>query len=126
MLGSGAALLVAGVVVLTVLPLSRPLAVAGSVAWIFRVSRELAALWRVYGRLVGYRLFAGGDITVYTDAGPGLDGRVAPGTLVTRRWAWLRVVTSDGRAWAELVAGDAAGSQQWRRFQVIFRHLPAC
>ena len=119
-------LLVTGVIALAVLPLARWIIVSGSGLWIFWVGRELASLRRVYGRFTGYRVWPDGEIEVLADTGAGLNARVAPGTLVTRYWAWLRVDAGDGRCWGELVAGNARESQQWRRFQVIFRHLNAC
>ena len=125
-LGSGLGLLAAGVVVLACLPLAPPVIAAASGLWTAWVGRELAVLWRVYGRTPGYRLWADGAIDVLAGGGSGLSGRVAPGSLVTRRWAWLRIAASDGRCWGELVAGNGRESQQWRRFQVIFRHLSAC
>ena len=119
-------MLLTGVVTLAVLPVELPIKLAAIIVWFLWVGRELASLWRVYGRCFGYRVWPDGAIEVFGGTGTGRRGRVAPGTLITRRWAWLRVTGEDGIAWGELVAGDVRESEQWRRFQVIFRHLPAC
>ena len=117
LLGSGCLLL---------LPAGIVAQAAAIMAWLLVSLRELVGLRRVYRGCSGYRVFDNGEIEVFGDTGARRFGRVLPGTVVMPGWAWLRLQTADGRTWGELVAGKTRESQQWRRFQVIFRHLNAC
>jgi len=37
--------------------------------------------------------------------------------------AWLVLASPDGRRWLALLQGDSRESEQWRRLQVIWRHM---
>ena len=59
--------------------------------------------------------------------GPGIWERLEllPGSVVTSGWAWLRLGEAGGPDYAELLRGDMRQSHDWRRFQVIWRHIGA-
>jgi hypothetical protein len=116
--------LVGGVVILA-LPISeagRVLALAG---WLFWTGRELLIYRRIYARWFAYNLSADGDMQVF---GPGehCTAKLLPGSIVLAEVAWLRLQSENGEKWGELLAGNHRKSEEWRRFQVIFRHLNGC
>ena len=45
--------------------------------------------------------------------------------LVADRIGWLHLKTADGKQFAELICGDCRESDDWRRLQVIWRHIGA-
>ena len=123
LLGLACSLLGALMIVwLPIAPMSRTL---GMIAWFFWSGRELLTYWRVYRRWSGIRVAADGTIDVQGD-GRHVAARVLPGSLVLAQVAWLRMRADNGDQWGELMAGNHRESDEWRRFQVIFRHLNAC
>ena len=121
--GLGMALI--GVLVIVLLPVSaagRALGVAGWSCW---SGWELLTYWRAYGRWSGIRLFADGK-TELLGGGECCAASVLPGSIVLSEMAWLRIRAENGDTWGELVSGNHRESEEWRRFQVIFRHLNTC
>jgi len=47
------------------------------------------------------------------------------GSVLLRKLGWVRLKDESGRVFVELVRGDARLSHDWRRFQVIWRHIGA-
>jgi hypothetical protein len=50
---------------------------------------------------------------------------LSAGSVLLRNIGWLRFRTEDGRQHAELVHRKTVQSEDWRRLQVIWRHLGA-
>ena len=124
--GSGLALSLLGAAVLAAMPLNLWLKLAGIAGWLaYSVWSGLKILGR-YRSVVRYRIFADGTVELVRADGHIVSGRLGPGTVLLPRLAWLRVSLPAGGAMAELLAGDPRTSQQWRRFQVICRHVAAC
>ena len=116
--------LVGGIVILD-LPISvasRSVTVAG---WFFWTAGELLTYWRVYGRWLAYSLSADGEVRAFGRR-ENCTAKVMPGSIVLAEVAWLRLQAENGDKWGELVAGKHRESEEWRRFQVIFRHLNTC
>ena len=121
----GLACALLGAAMIAWLPTSVTSRVLGSIGWFFWSGRELLTYWRVYGRWSGLRVAADGTIDVQ-GGGRHVAARVLPGSVVLPHVAWLRIQADNGDQWGELMAGNHRESEEWRRFQVIFRHLNAC
>ncbi len=121
--GLGLALTGGGLVLLLPLGLTARLFVL--LGWCCWSGRELLTYCRVYSRWSACKLSADGAIELL-----GRDecctATVAPGSIVLADVAWLRIRAENGDVWGELVAGKRRESKDWRRFQVIFRHLNTC
>ena len=126
MLGSGLLFALAGAGVFLTLPLPIVVTVPAAILWLCVSVASCIGLRRKYGRIAGYRLYADGSAEIVRADGRRIVGRIAPGTFLLPRLAWLRVSTPGSGRVAELISGDARAGQQWRRFQVICRHLAAC
>ena len=122
---SGIVMSLIGVVVILVLPISVAGRAVAVVGWFFWSGRELLTYWRAYGRWRAYRLFADGEARVFgrEESRP---VKLMPGSIVLTEVAWLRLQAENGDKWGELVEGHHRKSEDWRRFQVIFRHLNTC
>ena len=94
-------------------------------AWTIWSGRELLTHWRVYGRWSVLTLHANGE-TELSGRQESCAAQVLPGSIVLADLAWLRIRAESGEIWGELVAADPRESEEWRRFQVIFRHLNTC
>ena len=122
---TGLILSLTGGIVIVLLPVGvagKSLAAAGWFSW---TARELLTYWRVYGRWCAYRVSADGETRVI-GRGEVCTAKLLPGSIVLAEAAWLRVQAENGEQWGELVTGNCRKSEEWRRFQVIFRHLNTC
>ncbi len=126
MLGSGLAFALLGAGVLATLPLPIGVRLPFAAAWLLCSIASSARLMKRYRGISGYRIYADGSAEIVRADGRRAIGRLVPGTFLLPRLAWLRVRVAGDGAVGELIAGDSRTSQQWRRFQVICRHLSAC
>ncbi len=124
--GSGTLFGVSGLVVVAVLPIGIGWVVLVAVAWSAFCATELLILVRAYRACVAVTLHADGSVEIERTDGVHGSGRLLPGSVVLRRWAWLRIGLPAAPAWAEPLGSRRQDREQWRRFQVICRHLTAC
>ena len=100
-----------------VLVLTLPLAAVGRF--------ELQRLRRGQRYCQAIRIFSDGGVEILDPAGDWVPGRLLSGSLVLQTIGWLRLTTDDGMSLVETVRGDARECEQWRRLQVIWRHIGA-
>lgn len=120
---SAAAVALAGVAVIAGLEAPLALRLGGGALWLVIVAAQLRELRRGWARCRALRVHADGRVTVL-----GRDGRWSPGTLepdgvLLRRWGWIRLSASPGRPFAEPLRGSCRESREWRRLQVVWRHV---
>ena len=117
-----------GFVVITLLPpILLPLGIsfrwAAAVGWL---AYSLLELWRLAG---AYRIVA--SLVVAADRsvelvlrdGERIAARLEPGSLILPQLAWLRLKTDCGLRYGELLRGNSRKNKDWRRLQVIRRHV---
>ena len=122
---SGIALLVAGVVMISMLDLSKILKVVGGLAWAGISAHRLWQYARAYALNGKLRIRADESLEIEGPDGQRHRARLCSGSFATRRFAWLRVAPANAAAYGELLRGDSRQSEEWRRFQVIWRHIGA-
>ena len=98
---------------------------AVAVAWLGLSGHEWLGLWRGYAVSGALRVHAGGQVEWRRPDGTWASAALCAGSVVLPRIAWLRVAPADGRHFAELVCAQQQGSEEWRRLQVIWRHIGA-
>ena len=117
----------AGAALAATLPLPLPVVIVLAALAPLVTGLEMQRLRAGFRGAVLYVIHADGTIDIHSPSGRITTARVAAGSIILKRIAWLRMRTTDGRHSAELVAaGSGPQSQMWRRFQVICRHLAAC
>jgi hypothetical protein len=122
---SGAILGASGLVMISALPFGRLVLGWLLAGWSLASAaglRRAARAGRARGSLV---INADGEVRI---AGHGMRhdvGYLLPGSLVVPAAAWLRIEAPVGTRWNELILGCRQDREQWRRFQVICRHLTA-
>ena len=124
-LASGMLLFLAGLVLVISLPLAAAYKFLVAFLWLALSAYEWISNRRAYARYGIFRIDAGGSVERRSYDGTWQVHSLRPGGVVLARLAWLRLVTPDGLRYAELVRGDARESNDWRRFQVIWRHVGA-
>lgn len=120
---SGASLGILGLVVIAALPLGKALKLLAAVAWFAFSAWEILHIAKGYKRCQRIRIAADGSAAVQTCQGDWVDAALQSGSVVLGKLAWLRIVTNDGRQYAELLAGDRRKHKQWRHLHMIWRHL---
>lgn len=122
---SGVLLFAAGILLTAALPLAGGLRVLLAIGWCGYSARELIATWRAYSNSGELRIEADGRLLCRDRDGAWQPAQLHAGSIVGARYAWLRIAVGQGPRYAELVRGDARKSEDWRRFQVIWRHIGA-
>ena len=120
---SGAGLAMLGVAVIFTLPLHAGVLIAASVGWLLLCARELVVACRRFSNCRRLRISVGGEILLLDAGGTWHPARLLSGSVVLRRIGWILIETGQGRRFAELVRGRCRESDDWRRLQVIWRHI---
>lgn len=114
---------IAGVALIANLPATTTTRALLAVLWLILSGSETVHIAGAYRRCSTLRLNNAGGLRVLQADGCWTDARLLPDSVVLAQQAWLRVGLADGLEYLEWVRGDGRQSQQWRRFQVIWRHL---
>lgn len=112
-----------GTVALGTLPLPLPFRLLLISAWVTVSVRGLVRTGSGHARCRRIRLDAEGQVELLAPGGEWRRARLGGGCVVLGTIAWLRLETGDGTCFGELLGGSAGDSEEWRRFQVIWRHL---
>ena len=113
--------ILAGLFLLLTLPVSGALKAALAACWLLAGSLELAAFSRGMARIYRIRIRGDGRVLAVGRSGTSHALLLLPGSVVLDRFAWLRVRFDDGLRCGELLTGDGAENEQWRRLLVIWR-----
>jgi len=124
-LTSGRLLIAAGLVVILTLAVDASLRAAACLVWFCIAWFELRRLQQGFKSCAGIRIDSNGDIWILNSDQEWLPGTLQSGSVLLRRLGWLRLQSHAGQTFLELVRGNARQSQDWRRFQVIWRHIGA-
>ena len=114
-----------GLVLILLLPLHAGLRATGCVVWACSAYLEIARLEAGFRRCIEIRLHASGEVEIADNDGEWSPARLLPGSLVLTTLGWLRLQTIDGQIILQPVRGDARKDHDWRRLQVIWRHIGA-
>ena len=120
---SGLAAAIIGFVMIWTVTLSVSLRLGTSLIWLLLCARELHLLRRAYSLYRGLRIDSSGEVRLETEDGDFCTASILPGSVLLSQYGWLRFELPGGLKFAELLRADGAGDQQWRRLQVIWRHL---
>ena len=124
-LTSGRLLIAVGLVLILTLELGAALRAAACLLWIALGKFELQRIQRGFADCVALRVFPGGEIALLNSDQEWVSATLQTGSLVLRHFAWLRMQTDSGQIIVELLRGDARELDDWRRLQVIRRHIGA-
>ena len=122
-------LALSGIPLILILPVAPLLRVVAVLGWLASTVREISRLRRAWNASQGMRFFTDGTVFVHLPGQVWHPARLISGGFLLRKTAWIRleVVLPDGsRAiLGELLRGDCRESHDWRRLQVIWRHIGA-
>ena len=124
-LTSGRLLIAAGLVVILTLSVDTALRVLGCLIWGAFGRFELNRLGQGFDTCSAIRVDSSGEFSVLKNNDNWVPASLMTGSVLLRKLGWLRVKDESGQIFLELVRGDARQSHDWRRFQVIWRHIGA-
>lgn len=122
---SGRCLIAAGLVVILVLAADVAPKAAGCLVWLLIGRFELQRLEQGFDACKAIRIDSSGEAMILGDDENWVPARLLSGSVLLRKLAWMRLQDQSGRIYLELISGDARQSQNWRRLQVIWRHIGA-
>jgi len=124
-LTSGRLLIAAGLVLILTFELDAVFRAAGCLIWIAAGRFELVNLQRGFDACQGIRVDSSGAVTILNNDQEWMPATLQTGSLLLRNLGWLRLRSASGHYFLELVRGNARQSPDWRRLQVIWRHIGA-
>lgn len=124
-LTSGRLLIAVGFVLILTLDLAAGIRAAICLVWGVAGRHELVRIERGFELLTAVRLSSGGEIVVLNSDQEWQPVTLQTGSVVLRNFAWLRLQAASGDRFVELLRGSARQSHEWRRLQVIWRHIGA-
>ena len=124
-LATGAGALLGGAVAVATLPIALSGKALGIAAWIMVGGRDLWLIASGYKRCARIRLHHDASVQAWSCDGHAAAATLCAGSVVMTGFAWLRVELAGGRRIGLLVRQKAAQHEDWRRLQVIWRHLGA-
>lgn len=116
--------LVLGLWVIVGLPTGAELRLLAAAVWTAIFAVEYRRRRTAQQQLQRIQVHVDGSVALLGANGVWSSAELARDCVVLARLAWIRVRTSGGRLQYELLRGCARESEDWRRFQVIWRHLP--
>jgi len=122
---SGLLLNAAALVVIFLLPVHAFVTAGSAILCVAYGVHEQIRLRRAYRRCARLRIDCDGNLRVFDRQGDWQAGTLLAGSVLLRRAGWIRIRTDDGHVFAELVRGHCRHSADWRRLQVIWRHVGA-
>ena len=120
---SGGVLSLSGAIVILNWPFNFAWRAGMTLAWFAFSCRELAVLRRAYMAFSYMDVGMHGAITLGRYSKSPVSAELLPGSVLLSHVGWLRLQAADGTRFAELVAGNPRKNKDWRRMQVIWRHL---
>ena len=119
------ALLLCGVGIWTVsnLAISAELRWLGGAAWAFAVLARGGLMLAAQLRYPIIRIHADGSVLLQNADGDWCSATMSGNCVILADFAWLDLLLADNARYSVLVRGKSRESQQWRRLQVIWRHM---
>lgn len=123
-LGVSAVLIYAvGTWTILILPVADHLQMLGVTVWTLLMAVDGCVHALSQRRCRGIRVYADGSACIQDAAGVWQQTVLSRDCIVLPTYAWLKLTTVDGTRYYELLRGSCRESEQWRRLQVIWRHM---
>ena len=124
-IASSWAAMLTGLIVIISLPIDGWIRAAGISIWLIAMGAELRVISSAHKRFRRIRMHSDGQVELQDNEGHWQTATIANGSVVTQKLAWMRLKPATGARYHELLRRNALESEQWRRLQVIWRHLGA-
>jgi hypothetical protein len=116
-----------GIVTICSLSIDVRLGALGATVWSLQGGIQWHLISSAHKRFRGLRIHCDGMAELLDNGGAWQPAIICKECIVLSRFAWLKLKPAQGGTYYELVRGRARGTslenKQWRRLQVIWRHL---
>jgi len=124
-MGTGIAAAVGGIVAIAGLPFAWGWRTLGAAIWVVASVMELSSVAKGHSCCQSLRIEQDGNMQIRMINGCCMPATLSAGSAVLNSFAWLRFTAENGRRHVELFRRESPGNKDWRRLQVIWRHLGA-
>jgi hypothetical protein len=124
-MGTGIAALAGGVIAIAGLPFAASWRFLWAALWAALGCFELKAIADGNKHCQRLRIEQDGNMQVTLSSDCCMPATLSAGSVVLGSFAWLRFTAENGRRHVELIRRKSPGNKDWRRLQVIWRHLGA-
>ncbi len=118
---SGGLFLLAGLGITAQLPIDRTLKIILAAIWLADTLWELAPQSRGHSRVRCLVLDSTGRVAARSKSGEDEELQMLKGSVLLRRWAWLRLGFDDGLHYVEWLFQADFPPETWRRLQLLWR-----
>jgi len=122
-IASAALLSMLGLLCLLLMPLAPAWRASAAFLWLASSAREIRKFRQHYITFSHMRFHAGGNVELLRREQAATAAVILPGSVLLGNAGWIRLRSGDAASCAELVSAKTQESKQWRRLQVIWRHL---
>jgi hypothetical protein len=122
---AGVVTTVLGIMIILTLPVQAAWRAVAAALWLAQNARGLHLIAQGNKRCQRIRIAHNGEVDIMIAGKFGTSARLVAGSIVMHGFAWLRFESEDGQRFAELLRGRSPQNKDWRRLQVIWRHLGA-
>ena len=116
-----------GIVTICSLPIDGRLEALGAAVWSLQAGIQWHLISSAHKRFQRVRIHCDGAAELLDKSGVWHAAIICNECIVLPTFAWLKLKPAQGGTYCELLRGSARGislqNQQWRRLQVIWRHL---
>jgi len=112
-----------GIVTIFSLPIDARLQALGAVVWSLQGGVQWTFISSAHKRFRGVRIHGDGTAQLLDNGGEWHAATICKECIVLSTFAWLKLKPAQGGTYCELLRGDSRANKQWRRLQVIWRHL---
>jgi hypothetical protein len=106
-----------------ILPVADGLQMLGVTVWTLLMAVDYCIHSLSQRRCRRIRVYSDGSASVQDSAGVWQPTVLSQDCIVLPKYAWLKLTSADGTRYYELLRGSCRESEQWRRLQVIWRHM---
>lgn len=114
---------IAGVWAISNLPIAPELCWLGSVGWGLAVGVRSALIIRSQYHYCQLNFHADGSVLLLDSVGRWRFATWTRNSVILPNLAWIDLTMDGGRRFSGLFCGNSRESEQWRRLQVIWRHM---
>jgi hypothetical protein len=112
-----------GMLMIFSLPIGQIISALGAALWTLLAVTEWLLISSAHKRTQRIRIHCDGAAELLDQHGEWQAATICRECIVLSTLAWLKLKPQRGGRYFELVRGDRRKNEQWRRLQVIWRHL---
>ena len=112
-----------GIVTIVSVPIDILLRALAASVWLLWGGVQWLLITSAHKRYRRVRIHSDGTAALLDSSGKWHAAGICKDCIVLANYAWLKLKPAPGGTYCELMRAESPGDKQWRRLQVIWRHL---